>query len=203
MHIKISNKIIKSFDSESDLLNIITDENEELPIKEWIEKYRSIISTKDIVWLLLRNEFLSDKDLRLFAVWCAREALKLIENPDKRSVEACNVAEKYANGEATIEELLDASDAAFNFTYATACAAIDATLADTYAGYPYTSAIYATSAAFATANYYATKAAYYAACNAAFALDNAASVVYDAANYNNYDIQLNQLLTYFEWSECI
>ena len=57
--------------------------------------------------------FLSDKDLRLFAVWCAREALKLVKHPDIRSIEACNVAERYANGEATKEELYSANESAW------------------------------------------------------------------------------------------
>jgi hypothetical protein len=48
---------------------------------------------------------MTDKDMRLFAVWCAREALKLVDNPDERSINACDVAEKYANGEATDDEL--------------------------------------------------------------------------------------------------
>jgi len=54
----------------------------------------------------------NDRTARLFAVWCAREALKLIEDPDPRSVEACNVAERYANGEASQEELAAAWAAA-------------------------------------------------------------------------------------------
>src|SRR5574340_461793 len=54
----------------------------------------------------------NDKNLRLFAVWCAREALKLINNPDSRSVAACDVAERYANGEATDAELAAAWAAA-------------------------------------------------------------------------------------------
>ena len=49
---------------------------------------------------------------RLFAVWCAREALKLIDNPDPRSVAACDVAERYANSKATAAELSAAWDAA-------------------------------------------------------------------------------------------
>jgi hypothetical protein len=108
----ISNEIIRQFKPYYDPSKYITDENEELPIKDWIQKYRNVIPAKDILWLLLRKEFLSVKDLKLFAVWCAREVLKLIENPDERSVKACNVAERYANGEATKEELLDARDAA-------------------------------------------------------------------------------------------
>ena len=50
---------------------------------------------------------------RLFAVWCAREALKLIDNPDPLSIAAVDVAERYANGEATIEELAAARAAAW------------------------------------------------------------------------------------------
>jgi len=56
---------------------------------------------------------MSDKDLRLFAVWCAREALKLVKTSDERSINACNVAERFANGEATKEELDAAKDAAW------------------------------------------------------------------------------------------
>lgn len=54
---------------------------------------------------------MTDKDMRLFAVWCAREALKL-DNPDERSINACNVAERFANGQANSDELAAARDAA-------------------------------------------------------------------------------------------
>jgi hypothetical protein len=54
----------------------------------------------------------NERTLRLFAVWCAREVLKLVDNPDQRSVAACDVAEKYANGDATQKELAAAGDAA-------------------------------------------------------------------------------------------
>jgi hypothetical protein len=67
----------------------------------------------DRLWVVLREEFIDAKTLRLFAVWCAREALKLVDNPDARSVEACNVSERYANGEATDKELSAASAAAW------------------------------------------------------------------------------------------
>ena len=62
--------------------------------------------------LLRKVEAWNDRTARLFAVWCAREALKLIEKPDPRSVAACDVAERYANGEATYDELSAARDAA-------------------------------------------------------------------------------------------
>ncbi len=46
------------------------------------------------------------RDWRLFAVWCARQVQDLIE--DTRSLEAINVAENYALGIATEEELMAA-----------------------------------------------------------------------------------------------
>jgi hypothetical protein len=79
----------------------------------------------DRLWVVLNERFIDAKTLRLFAVWCAREALKLVANPDARSVEACNVAERYAKGEATDEEL-DAARAASWAAASAARAAADA-----------------------------------------------------------------------------
>ncbi|MFU2067687.1 hypothetical protein ACLQ9R_01290 [Bordetella hinzii] len=44
-----------------------------------------------------------DRDARLFAVWCARQVEHLMT--DQRSKDALDVAERFANGEATGEEL--------------------------------------------------------------------------------------------------
>jgi hypothetical protein len=57
---------------------------------------------------------------RLFAVWCTREALRLVDKPDQRSVAACDVAERYANGEATNDELAAAREAAWDAAWDTA-----------------------------------------------------------------------------------
>ena len=62
---------------------------------------------RDRLWVVLREGWIDDRMLRLFAVWCARQALALVDNPDQRSIAACDVAERYANGEAAA-----ASDAA-------------------------------------------------------------------------------------------
>lgn len=51
-----------------------------------------------------------DRDLRLYAVWCARQVPYFMK--DKRSIESVNVAERFANGRATSEELAAARDAA-------------------------------------------------------------------------------------------
>jgi hypothetical protein len=183
----ISNKIIRQFNPCYDPSKVITDENEELPIKECVQKYRNAVPTRDILWLLLRKEFLSEKDLRLFAIWCAREALKLVENPDERIVEACNVAEKYANGEATQEELYTAYDVALNAACRVYNDASDAafhaaatTLAATRAA---ANAILATD--------HASDAAYYAALNVAndtVYSDDAHDVVYYADSADAHDI---------------
>jgi hypothetical protein len=72
------------------------------------------VPPQDRIWLA--THFIDDKTNRLFAVWCAREALKLVPNPDPRSVAACDVAERFANGLATDEELRTAAAAAWTAT---------------------------------------------------------------------------------------
>jgi len=112
MKTTINNELIRSFTPCYDPNEKIADENETLTIKEWCAKYDGIIPAKDMLWLLLRNDFFTEKDLRLFSVWCAREALSKIDNPDPRSIAACDVAERYAYGEATEDELSSAFSAA-------------------------------------------------------------------------------------------
>ena len=51
-----------------------------------------------------------DKTWRLFAVWCARQVQHLMTDP--RSIAAIDVAERYANGLATDEEMSAANAAA-------------------------------------------------------------------------------------------
>jgi hypothetical protein len=189
MYKTISNEIIRKFHPCYDPSKVIKDETEELTVKQWVEKYRKVVPAKDILWLLLREEFLSEKDLILFAVWCVRESLKLIENPDERSVDACNVVERYANGEAaTQEELLDARHAALNAAHN----------ADFYVYQSaYYAAVYAANAAISDDN-----VAVHTAHAASYASDAANDVFYafNAANDANdaHAAQLDQLLTYFE-----
>ena len=70
--------------------------------------------------------YMDDRQRRLFAVQCARRALSRVVNPDPLSVAACDVAERFANGEATLDELSAARDAARSARSAASYAARDA-----------------------------------------------------------------------------
>ena len=73
----------------------------------------------DRLWVVCREELIDSRTLLLFAVWCARQALSQVDNPDPRSIAACDVAERFANGNATRDEL----DAAWEAAWAAAWAA--------------------------------------------------------------------------------
>ena len=60
----------------------------------------------DAIWCLRAVEG-KDREVRLFAVWCARQVQHLMK--DQRSLDALDVAERYANGEATDAELAAAA----------------------------------------------------------------------------------------------
>ena len=68
------------------------------------------IPPENKLWVVCREELISAKTLRLFAVWCARQLQHLMT--DTRSIEALAVAERYANGKATDGELNAAAAAA-------------------------------------------------------------------------------------------
>ena len=76
------------------------------------------IPAKDKVWAFTREGITDNKTLRLFAVACARRVQHLLK--EQRSTNAIDVAERYANGNATKEELAAASDAASDAAWAAA-----------------------------------------------------------------------------------
>ena len=112
----------------------------------------------DALWCLRAVEG-KDKEIRLFAVWCARQVQHLMT--DKRSLDALDVAERYANGASTEVELVAAAarDAA-NAAEATEWAAVD---------------VWAAMWAAWAAAYAARDAAYAAMWAAAYAVDAARS----------------------------
>lgn len=79
----------------------------------------------DKIWVVCHKDWIDDNILRLFAVWCAREALNTITSPKWESVNACNVAELFVKGEATLRELVQCNRKAD-----ARLAADDATMAD-------------------------------------------------------------------------
>lgn len=100
-------------------------------IPEFIRKYRDKVKKKrDIIWLLCRDKFMTDKELMLFAVWCARQVQHIVD--DKKYTKAIAVAERHANGLATDEELkeafamVSARDSARDSASVYACAKMDA-----------------------------------------------------------------------------
>ncbi len=100
-----------------------------------------------LVWVATREGVLTDKELRLFACFCARQNWNLLT--DERSRNAIEVAERFAHGNATKEELKAAYDAAYD--------AADAVAAD--ADYAAFAAAYAARAASVDAAYSARAAA--------------------------------------------
>jgi hypothetical protein len=177
----ISIETIKRIDSDySYLSNVVTDATEQLPVKQWVEKYRKLIPANDILFLIVRREFLSEKDIRLFHVWFAKEALKLIEYPDHRSIAACDIAERYANGQSTDDEL-DAAHANAIDAYHDVNHNID-------------------NDEYNVNDYYDTVHASYAAAYAAIYASDTNANYYDAPyvvdNYHVGDSHIDKLLTY-------
>jgi len=121
---------------------------------------------EDALWCLRAVDG-HEREIRLYAVWCARQVQHLMTDP--RSVEALDVATKYAHGTATAAELSAACAAALaakRAAWGAACAAARA----------------AENAAWAAWN--AARAAENAACaaeNAALAAENAACAAACAA----------------------
>jgi hypothetical protein len=123
------------------------------------------IPPKDRLWVVCRDGLLSDKTLRLFAVWGARQVQHLMTDP--RSLKALDVAEAFAHGKATQDQLKDSAAAAWAAAWAAARAAARATAA--WADAAWADAAARAAAARATAR--AADAAAWAAADAADGAD--------------------------------
>ena len=177
----VTNEFIRSLRPCYDPAEIGIPDNEKLTVKQWILKYRGKVQQKkDVIWLICSPRFMTNRDLRLFAVWCARETLKFVEKPDIRSVNAINVAERYANGKATKKELAAARAVAWVAAWVAARAVARAVAWD---------------AAWVAARVAARAAARAAARDAAWVA--ARAVAWDAARDAARDAQIDKLLTYF------
>ena len=75
----------------------------------WIDTILDHNGLDDALWCLRAVEN-CDREIRLYAVWCARRVQHLMTDP--RSIAALDVAERYARGEASDEELSSLAAAA-------------------------------------------------------------------------------------------
>jgi len=75
----------------------------------------------DAIWCMRAIEG-RDKEIRLYAVWCARQVQNLTKDP--RSIAALDMAERFANGEATEKELAEVWAAAWAAANAASWAAV-------------------------------------------------------------------------------
>ncbi len=82
------------------------------PISEAIQEFRYKVHAKEIVWVLCREEFMPEADLRGFCLWMARQVATLIV--DARYLHAIEIARRYLKGDATEEELTEVRDELHN-----------------------------------------------------------------------------------------
>jgi len=135
------------------------------------------VPTSDRLWSVLREELIPAELLHEFACRCAELALRLIENPDPRSVAAIEAKRSWLRGEITDSELAAAWSAARDAACAAAWAAA------------------AWAAAWAAARAAARDAAWDAAGDAAEAAAGAATgaATWDAARDNQVKILIQML----------
>ena len=93
-----------------------------------------------MLWLLGKQAGKIGSDSRKHLVWiacqCARLALKYVPDGETRPLHAIEIAEKYCQGEATLDQVKDAADTAYAAYAAAAYAAYAAAAYDTaYAAY--------------------------------------------------------------------
>jgi hypothetical protein len=154
-----------------------------------------------LVWIATREGVLTDQQLRRFACWCVRKVWHLLT--DERSRHAVEVAERYADGHATKEELIEArasARAANSAANRAADAAASAAASAAYVAYV-AADVKADEVADAAASA-AARAAYAAADAAADAAAYAAAyeVASDEAAYEAHAEYLRALYNPFE--EC-
>ena len=139
-----------------------------------------------MLWLIGRastsNDLALRKRLVLCACECARTSLRFVRSGEERPLKAIETAERWARGEASIEEVREARFAAYAAAYVADAAA-------------YAAAAYAAAYAAAAAAAYVAAAAAYVAAYAAYAADAAAAAAaaayaadadYAAADYAAY-----------------
>jgi hypothetical protein len=113
--IKMNITYVKLKEMGYDLSKIDMSVNYDKPISEFITEYRDKTSADNIIELLLYKDFMSEKNFRLYNIWCIRQIQHLIK--DKRGIKVINIVEKYTYQKATIDELKTALKIAHASTF--------------------------------------------------------------------------------------
>lgn len=72
------------------------------------------IPFEDQLWCVLRKDLVSERTMRIYAVWCARQAAPYVKKEERPKFHSIlDVAHRFAMGEATEEERDAAEDAAW------------------------------------------------------------------------------------------
>jgi hypothetical protein len=82
-----------------------------------LDVLRAECPAEHLLSMVLWGDWIDSKTLRLFAATCARKALAATNNPDTRSVAACDTAENYANELVNSELLAFARNAALDAAF--------------------------------------------------------------------------------------
>jgi hypothetical protein len=98
----------------------------------WLDQVLDHNGLEDALWCLRAVEN-CDREIRLYAVWCARRVQHHVSDP--RSIAALDVAERFARGEASAEELASAASWAAASARAEAWAAAVAVAASAHAAW--------------------------------------------------------------------
>jgi hypothetical protein len=106
----------------------------------WIDQILDINGLDDAIWCLRAVEN-CDREIRLYAVWCARRVRHLMTDP--RSIAALDVVERYARGEASDAELAAARKVTWEVD---AAAMTDPAIAAAYAAWAAAYAAWAAAA---------------------------------------------------------
>jgi hypothetical protein len=84
----------------------IFEDDEPMPVKEWIQKYRGKIRFETMLKIVLKEDFFSKYNIRKYGLYCIKEAFAYVDILDYKFINVYNVTERYNNGEVTEEELL-------------------------------------------------------------------------------------------------
>lgn len=106
---QLNNNLIRTFNPCYDPVRYFKDQDNYSMIDLLKDKR---IPAKDRLWVCVRNELMSDLQLKYYGLECAKLSLKYTK--DNRVKKCLNVVSKYLKGKANIDELRAAREAAWS-----------------------------------------------------------------------------------------